>query len=50
MSHAADLQLTTTVLAMGGLGYEDLDPALIAGLLGGRYANDKLVGLPCRVL
>jgi hypothetical protein len=46
MSYAADLRLTTTVLAMGGLGYQTLEPELLAQVLGGAYANDHLVGLP----
>lgn len=47
MSHTAGLQLTTTVLAMGGLGYETMDTDLMARVLGGKYANEeKLVGLP----
>ena len=46
-SYTAGLQLTTTVLAMGGLGYETMDTDLIARVLGGKYANEeKLVGLP----
>ena len=38
-SYTADLQLTTKVLALGGLGFESVDPELIAGVLGGRYAH-----------
>ncbi|MBI3692359.1 MAG: hypothetical protein HY239_17315, partial [Mycolicibacterium aromaticivorans] len=44
---SSDVALTTTVLAMGGLGYEDVDPALIKKVLGGYFANaDSIVGLP----
>lgn len=39
VSYTADLQLTTKVLALGGLGFESVDPSLIAGILGGRYAH-----------
>jgi PE-PPE domain len=39
VSYTADLQLTTKVLALGGLGFESVDPELIAGVLGGRYAD-----------
>jgi len=47
MPYTADIQLTATVLAMGGLGYETIDTNLIAGVLAGRYANETtLVGLP----
>lgn len=43
----SQVTLTTTVLAMGGLGYEDVDPALIKRVLGGYFANvDNVVGLP----
>lgn len=39
--------LSATVLAMGGLGYEDVDPALIRRALGGYFADaDSVVGLP----
>ena len=45
--HTADIELSATVLAMGGLGYETLSRDQIAGVLGGRFANeDALVGLP----
>ena len=44
---ASPVTLTTTVLAMGGLGYEDVDPDLIKRVLGGYFANvDDVVGLP----
>ena len=47
MPYRADAQLTTTVLAMGGLGYETIETDLIKRVLGGRYANEEnLVGLP----
>ncbi|MCV7214482.1 PE-PPE domain-containing protein [Mycobacterium crocinum] len=43
----SDVALTTTVLAMGGLGYEDVDPELIKKVLGGYFANaDSIKGLP----
>ncbi|WP_052960211.1 PE-PPE domain-containing protein [Mycobacterium sp. EPa45] len=43
----SEVALTTTVLAMGGLGYEDVDPALIRTVLGGYFANvDDVIGLP----
>jgi len=46
-SYRADVQLTATVLAMGGLGYETIETDLIKRVLGGRYANEEnLVGLP----
>ena len=46
-SDQADVQLATTVMAMGGLGYETLGTDVIAGVLGGRYANaGTLLGLP----
>lgn len=46
-SDQADVQLAATVLAMGGLGYETLGTDVIAGVLGGRYANEAtLRGLP----
>ncbi len=46
-SFRADVRLTTTVLAMGGLGYETIETDLIKRVLGGHYANEeKLVGLP----
>lgn len=46
-TYRADPQLTTTVLAMGGLGYETLEQDVIKRVLGGRYANEEaLVGLP----
>ncbi len=44
---AAQFQLTATVLAMGGLGYETIEPELMRRVLAGRFANeDNLVGLP----
>lgn len=47
MAFRADVELTTTVLAMGGLGYETIETDLIKRVLGGRYANEEsLVGLP----
>ncbi len=39
--------LSATVLTMGGLGYEDVDPELIAGLLGGRYTTETCANDPC---
>ena len=46
-SGQAEVQLATTVLAMGGLGYETLGTDVIARVLGGRYANaGTLIGLP----
>jgi hypothetical protein len=39
VSYTADLQLTTNVLAIGGLGYETVDPELIAKVLGNLYAD-----------
>ena len=43
----AGVQLSATVLAMGGLGYEILEQDVIKRVLGGRYANEEnLVGLP----
>ena len=39
--------MTATVLGMGGVGYEDLDPALIAEMLGGRWANETCPTAPC---
>ncbi|WP_161976512.1 PE-PPE domain-containing protein [Mycolicibacterium sp. CH28] len=44
---AAPVTLSATVLVMGGLGYEDLDPELIKGLLGGRYTNETCANDPC---
>lgn len=46
-ARTSDLTLTATVLVMGGLGYEDVDPALIPTLLGGRYANETCLDEPC---
>ena len=47
MSYTAAVDLTATVMAMGGLGYETIETDLIKRVLGGRYANEeKLVGLP----
>lgn len=47
MYRSADVQLTATVLAMGGLGYETIEPDLIKRVLAGRFANEEnLVGLP----
>jgi hypothetical protein len=44
---AAEFQLTATVLAMGGLGYETVEPELMRRVLSGRFANEEnLVGLP----
>lgn len=44
---SAPVTLTATVLAMGGLGYEDVDPDLIRRALGGYFADaDAVVGLP----
>lgn len=46
-SVTAGVQLSATVLAMGGLGYETLEQDLIKRVLGGRYASEEnLVGLP----
>ena len=46
-SFTSDVQLTTTVLGMCGLGYETVGPDLMARVLGGRFANEEaLVGLP----
>ncbi len=43
----APVMLSATVLAMGGLGYEDVDTDLMKRVLAGRFANeDHLVGLP----
>lgn len=42
----APVTLSATVLAMGGLGYETVDPDLIKQTLGGRFANDTVIGLP----
>ncbi len=40
-------RLTATVMAMGGLGHENVSEDLIKRVLGGRYADEeKLVGLP----
>lgn len=45
--HMADIELSATVLAMGGLGYETIDESLTKRVLAGRFANeDALVGLP----
>jgi hypothetical protein len=42
-----DIELSATVLAMGGLGYETIDENLMKRVLAGRFANeDALVGLP----
>lgn len=47
MPYTADFQLTTTVLAMGGLGYETIEPDLIARVLNGYFADEEnLVGVP----
>lgn len=44
--YRADVGLTATVLAMGGLGHQTIEPDLITTVLGGRYADDEsLVGL-----
>ena len=44
---AAQFQLTATVLAMGGLGYETVGPELMRRVLAGRFADEEnLVGLP----
>lgn len=45
--YRADVPLSATVLAMGGIGYETIETDLITRVLGGRYAGeDNLVGLP----
>ncbi len=45
--YSAEFELTATVLAIGGLGYETVEPELIARVAGGRFANEEnLVGLP----
>jgi hypothetical protein len=47
LPEAAEFQLTATVLAMGGLGYETVEPELMRRVLSGRFANEEnLVGLP----
>lgn len=47
MPYPAEFELTATVLAIGGLGYETVEPELIARVAGGRFANEEnLVGLP----
>lgn len=47
VSYSAGIALSATVLAMGGLGYETLEPDTIARVLGCRYADEEnLVGLP----
>lgn len=47
MPSTAEFELTATVLAIGGLGYETVEPELIARVAGGRFANEEhLVGLP----
>jgi hypothetical protein len=47
MPSTAEFELTATVLAMGGLGYETVEPELMARVAGGRFANEEhLVGLP----
>lgn len=46
-AYAPDVQLTATVLAMGGLGYEDVDEELVDRVLAGRFGGDEntFVGL-----
>ena len=47
ITSGAEYQLSATVLAIGGLGYETVEPDLIKRILGGRFANEEsLVGLP----
>lgn len=47
MPFTAEFELTATVLAIGGLGYETVEPELMARVAGGRFANEEhLVGLP----
>ena len=46
MPYTAEFELTATVLAIGGLGYETVEPELIKRVAGGRFANEEnLVGL-----
>jgi hypothetical protein len=48
LMYAAAPQLAAhTVMAMGGLGYEDVDPDQIKTVVGGRFADaDTVIGLP----
>jgi hypothetical protein len=46
MPYPAEVELAATVLAIGGLGYETVEPELIKRVAGGRFANEEnLVGL-----
>lgn len=47
MPYPAEFALTATVLGIGGIGYETVEPELMVRVAGGRFANEEnLVGLP----
>jgi len=43
--HTAEIELSATVLAIGGVGQQTMSTQSIARYLGGRWANEDLVGL-----
>ena len=45
VTHTADVELSATVLAIGGVGQQTMSTQSIARYLGGRWANEDLVGL-----
>ncbi len=47
MPFTAEFELTASVLPIGGLGYEAVEPELRARVAGGRFAHEEhLIGLP----